>query len=135
MRRLLFPFIGSLLFLAGGSLPGADGWTQLRLGMSGDEAAETLGHPLIKTSGGGFELWVYDNHAEVVFYGGPLVGWTSPKKDGFPVQTVDVWQAKADSNAPRFILPRSWSPPNRAMRRNSDGAAINDSMPAYRLRN
>ena len=81
------------------------GWTKLRLGMSFAQADLTLGEPLIRTAGQGFEIGIYDRNAEVVFYG-PLVGWTSPGTDACPGAAVDVWQiATAQSEAGLFFPP------------------------------
>jgi hypothetical protein len=119
--------------LSAGLLAGAEDWTQLKIGMSTDEAAEALGLPLIRTVANGFELWIYDNHAEAVFYGGPLVGWTTPSKKNSVGRVVDVWQRKAgEPKAPMFILPRSSAPKKRPEQRQDDGVY---SLPFYRIRN
>ena len=133
MLQRILPYIALLLILSASSLAGAEDWSQLKIGMSTDEATERLGLPLIKTIGGGFELWIYDNNAEAVFYGGPLVGWTTPTKGTVAGQAVDVWQHKSGAPiAPLFILPRSPAPVKRIDRRRDDGVY---SSPFYRLRN
>ncbi|MBI2518568.1 MAG: hypothetical protein HYV95_16960 [Opitutae bacterium] len=79
-RRLVaaLAFCGVLCFgLAGGP----DRWAQLRRGMSAADTAATLGAPLVRTTGHGFELWIYNSHAEVVFYKGPVMAWTEPVPD------------------------------------------------------
>lgn len=77
--------------------------------MTADETLATLGAPLLRTSGNGFELWTYDRQAEVVFYG-DLVGWTSPATNTENPKPVDVWQAKSiDPYALIWRLP----PPGR----------------------
>lgn len=53
-------------------------WAQLRVGMSKDETAAVLGRPLLRTAGKGFELWIYNHGAEVVFHAGPVFAWTAP---------------------------------------------------------
>jgi len=126
------------LFLLIALLPGlgecraAEGWAKLRLGMTATQAALTLGEPLVRTAGQGFELWIYDRHAEVVFYG-PLVGWTSPGTDARPGTAVDVWQtATAQSEGGHFFLPRPAGRPP-ALRPDSppsDGYLL----PSYRRR-
>ena len=69
-----------------------DGWNQLKLGMTSPEALEALGDPLLKSVGRGFELWIYDRHAEVLFYGGVGIGWTTPKSQKTGKRVADVWQ-------------------------------------------
>jgi hypothetical protein len=63
-----------LLFHATGSA--APDWSQVKAGMSGDEAAKALGPPLLRTTARGFEVWVYDGRGEIVFRDGPLQAWT-----------------------------------------------------------
>lgn len=53
-------------------------WTQLKSGMSAEETAAVIGRPLIRTSGRGYELWIYDSCAEVLFQHGPVAAWTVP---------------------------------------------------------
>ena len=55
-----------------------DGWGQLKAGMTRVDATSTLGKPLFKNLGRGFELWIYDKGAELVCYRGILVAWTPP---------------------------------------------------------
>jgi hypothetical protein len=130
-------FYATLLVLCVGSLFGAEeGWTQLKLGMTTDQAVEALGDPLIKTIGGGFELWIYDNHAEVVFYGGPMVGWTTPSKGKAIGRPVDVWQhPTAAIDSPVFILPRRRPLPVKRIDIRSQDAGSVDTLPFYRVRN
>src|SRR4051812_16553220 len=107
MLRSVIRYIALLVLLPASSLAGAEDWSQLHIGMSTGQATEALGVPLIKTISNGFELWIYDNHAEALFYGGPLIGWTTPTKKATPGRSVDVWVRKPDLPAtPSFILPR-----------------------------
>lgn len=130
MRQRIQWYLASFLLFTS-TLLGAESWAQLKLGMTGDEATEVLGEPLFKTVGHGFELWIYDNKAEALFYGGPLVGWTTPEKRKSVVRSVDVWQRKAaGSDAPVFILPRVYRPAQRR-----DNNAESYQTPLYRLRN
>src|SRR5262245_49543351 len=78
MFRTTFRLMALLGCLWPAIAAGADGWSRLRSGMTPVETAATLGAPLIRSGGHGFELWVYDGHAEVVFYRGPVVAWTAP---------------------------------------------------------
>lgn len=57
----------------------SDGWAKLKSGMTPTEAKSTLGEPLIRTHGRGFELWMYDSGAEVVCFLGVVVAWTGPE--------------------------------------------------------
>ena len=59
-----------------------EGWGQLKAGMTRVDAVSTLGTPLFKNMGRGFELWIYDRGAEVVCYRGTLVAWTVPGRTG-----------------------------------------------------
>ena len=107
MKLRLFWFLGLLVIFTTGSLRGADGWAQLKVGMSTEEAEVALGLPLLKTSARGFDLWIYDNNAEALFFGGPLVGWTTPSDLKVAKRTVDVWQrAPGGPTYPTFVLPR-----------------------------
>lgn len=84
----------------------AEGWERLKLGMTSDEALAAIGTPLMRSAGKGFEIWIYDQQAEVVFYGGPLVAWTSPATAQGRGKSVDVWQRTSkESNAPTYVLP------------------------------
>lgn len=132
-----FWLIASFFGFAIGPLLGAEDWTQLKVGMSPDEAMEFLGDPLMKTSGNGFELWIYDNNAEAVFYGGPLIGWTTPAKGKTKGKTVDVWQRKPGApNTPSFVLPRATPYRTRGLDRRQDGASEGAyKLPLYRLQN
>jgi hypothetical protein len=53
-------------------------WAHLRAGMSPAETVALLGRPLIRSASKGFELWIYDSKAEVVFHSGPVMAWTVP---------------------------------------------------------
>jgi len=93
------------LLLGTNGLWAAD-WSALKIGMTPAETMGALGEPLIRTSGQGFDIWIYDNQAEAVFYG-PLVGWTSPRTATAQAQTVDVWQAAAPGSPTSVqVLPR-----------------------------
>lgn len=129
VRRVILPL---LLLLSTGSLVATEDWSKLKIGMSTDQATEALGAPLIRTAANGFELWIYDNHAEVLFFGGPLIGWTTPKTSKSPAVSVDVWQHKAGQpEGPVFILPRYRPPVKKVETSKSDGVY---SLPYYRLK-
>lgn len=53
-------------------------WSRLKDGLTAEQTTEALGKPLIRTYGRGFEVWIYDSHGEVLFAGGPAMGWTQP---------------------------------------------------------
>ncbi|HEY4249432.1 MAG TPA: hypothetical protein VGM64_21600 [Lacunisphaera sp.] len=130
VRRVILPL---LLLLSAGSLVGAEDWSKLKIGMSTDQTAEILGAPLIRTVANGFELWIYDNHAEALFFGGPLIGWTTPKTSKSPAISVDVWQHKVGQpEGPVFILSRYHPPVKKVDLSKTDGVY---SLPYYRLKN
>lgn len=133
MLRSITRYIAPFLLFSASSLAGSEDWSQLHIGMSAEQALEALGLPLIKTASNGFELWIYDNHAEALFYGGPLIGWTTPSKDPIRGHAVDVWARKPGVPAtPSFILPRL-----PVSKRRIDGSRHDEafSSPIYRLRN
>jgi hypothetical protein len=107
-------------------------WSRLKIGMTAREAATTLGDPLIRTAGQGFEVWIYDARAEVLFYG-QVIGWTSPHPAGETAAVVDIWQeTKGGTNAPVFFLPRPESRPMLA--RPATPVDDTNKLPFYRLR-
>lgn len=65
-------------------------WSELTLGMTAEETITTLGPPMMRCRGRGFERWTYDDGAEVLFYGS-LVGWTSPGSGPATGRSLDVW--------------------------------------------
>ncbi len=89
-RKLLF-LLALLSLLLPGMARGADGWTQLKLGMTAEQAVATLGAPLFRSEGRGFELWIYDGRAEVVMYGG-VIAWTAPASSPDAAAPVEVWE-------------------------------------------
>jgi hypothetical protein len=102
-KLVLLPALLSLLL----SVParGADGWARLKLGMTAEEAEAALGAPLIRNEGRGFELWIYDSRAEVVFYGG-IVAWTAPSSAPAVPAPKEVWEFyQAIPNHPRDRIP------------------------------
>ncbi len=130
VRRIILPL---WLLLSAGSLVAAEDWSKLKIGMSPEQATEALGTPLIRTVANGFELWIFDNHAEALFFGGPLIGWTTPKTSKTPAVSVDVWQHKAgQSEAPVFILPRHRPAVKKVESPKNDGVY---SLPYYQLKN
>ena len=104
----LLPLLACLPVLAGG----AERWADVKPGMSADETTTALGRPLIRNGGKGFELWIYDQGAEVVFYGG-VIAWTVPAGSKVPNSANEAWtfyQAAPDQVAlpfpkQRFFLP------------------------------
>ena len=53
-------------------------WKNLKAGMTHDAVQAQLGQPLLKSSGRGFEVWIYDAQTEVVWLRGVVVAWTPP---------------------------------------------------------
>lgn len=90
------------LLLAGlslGGLQAADGWSQLKAGMTRGETTAVLGTELVASRGRGFEVAIYDGRAEVVYLNGQLVSWTAPVTSDAPVAPLDSWQFDQVSRA------------------------------------
>jgi len=51
-------------------------WSKLKVGITPEEATKALGEPLLRRNSRGIDVWIYDGSGEVVFAGGPLLGWT-----------------------------------------------------------
>ena len=132
MRSRPFLSVILLLLFAPGPLRAAAEWTQLKLGMTRDQAVAALGEPLIRSSGQDFEVWIYDERAELVFYG-VLVGWSSPGAVAMTARTVDVWQVAAGAPRSEFVLARPARINSPAVRR---AASTDDGfrLPTYRRR-
>lgn len=77
----------------------ADGWAELKPGMSRVEAAALLGRELLASRGRGFEVAIYDGRAEMLFLHGGLVAWTPPGTS-----------ASAPSPASAFKFDQQWRP-------------------------
>ena len=108
MRQSIPRLLAFLLLCVPGFLSAADRWAQLKLGMTAEETVAALGEPLIRTVGRGFELWVYDDRAEVLFYG-PVIGWTTPGVGPKAGEAHDIWQSDHTGvPTPTFLsqLPR-----------------------------
>jgi hypothetical protein len=88
MRRLALLPLLAVGLLAPGRAPAADGWTALKRGMTPTQAMAALGKPLVRTAGRGFEVWIYDQHTEVVFFRGPVVAWTDPAQAASPARAT-----------------------------------------------
>lgn len=106
MRRIVL--LAGLLGLVSPACAAGAGWTHLKAGMAQAETFQLLGKPLIQTRGRGFEVWIYDNNAEAVFYRGPLVAWTAPTGgDSASAQSPqeDISLQPAFLSAPRPVMP------------------------------
>lgn len=130
MKFFRFTALSVLFVLLAGSARAASAWAQLKLGMTAEQAVAIVGEPLQRSAGQGFEIWTYDDRAELLFYG-PLVGWSAPRSADMVTRSVDVWSAPAAATAQPQILPR----PVATMK---SGAALNavtsSSLPRYRRR-
>ena len=101
-----FYFFVLLLALVPATVRADAAWSRLQLGMSPDETAATIGRPILQTSGRGYEIWTFDNGAEVLLYG-TLVGWTAPGVVNVSKRSMDVWQANRTGAAyPDFLTLR-----------------------------
>ncbi len=133
MSRFLLMRLLLLFALVPGFISAAESWNQLKIGMTSEQAALKLGDPLIRYTGMGFELWIYDHQAEALFYG-PLIGWTSPVTGRVAGRSVDIWQPVPGAPAGiRYFLPRPVLYKNPATRRTT-GPESADRLPTYRQR-
>jgi len=78
MTRLTRCLLPLLALLAPALSRGAADWSRLKTGITPTEAAEAVGKPLIRTYGRGFQVWIYDGAGEIIFGGGPVLGWSEP---------------------------------------------------------
>ncbi len=78
----MLPYVRASLILLGliapAVCPGTSDWSKVRTGITAATAAEALGRPLIRTYGRGIEVWIYDGCGEIMFAGGPALGWSLP---------------------------------------------------------
>jgi len=91
MARKYLLLLAQLSLLQPGTARGADGWAQLKLGMTAEQAMAAVGVPLFRSEGRGFELWIYDSRAEVVMYGG-VIAWTAPAGSTATHVAAEVWE-------------------------------------------
>lgn len=111
-RRRIVTLLSALLLLTA-AVHGADGWAQLKAGMTRAEMATTLGEPLMRSSGRQFELCIYDAGAEVLCYRGTVVAWTAPAgsaaRDGRQMDLSSLLQptAAVEAPKPKTYVPRS----------------------------
>jgi hypothetical protein len=132
MKFIRFTQIAALLVLVAGSARAADAWAQLKLGMTSIQAVAVVGAPLQRSSGQGFQVWTYDNRAELVFYG-PLIGWTEPHIAEATARSVDVWQNSANAKTTkRYTLPHPFSLDKPVATRTE--VVQTSFLPAYRRR-
>ncbi len=118
MRQSIPRLMAFLLLCVPGFLSGAERWAQLKLGMTAEETVAAIGEPLFRSAGRGFELWIYDHRAEVVFFG-PLIGWTTPSPGGEKGETNDIWLSDHTGvPTPTFLsqLPRPIIKSNQSRR-------------------
>jgi hypothetical protein len=112
MRLGVLQSLFCALVLSPPLLQGEVDWSELTLGMTAEETISTLGPPMIRCRGRGFERWTYDDGAEVLFYG-TLVGWTSPGSGPATGRSLDVWSENRSGTCfPTFLalLPQREPP-------------------------
>ena len=81
MSRSTLTLLAFLTLLSPAAASGMPGWSNLKLGMSPLQTASALSVPVLRSAGKGFDVWIYDNRSEVVFFGGSVIGWTAPVVD------------------------------------------------------
>lgn len=86
-----------------------EGWSLLKSGMNRADTATTLGDPLLKNIGRGFEVWLYDGGAEVLCFQGMVVAWTAPAG----VKSPDGRQLDLSPFFAKPAQPSSTSPGSR----------------------
>jgi hypothetical protein len=112
MARKYLLLLALLSLLPPGTARGADGWAQLKLGMTAEQAMAVVGAPLFRCEGRGFELWIYDSRAEVVMYGG-VIAWTAPAGSTASHGPAEVWEFyQATPNRVKDPVPLRRSAPN-----------------------
>ncbi len=77
MRRFIVMLAGLGLLASLRASP-SEKWARLRAGMTPGETVALLGRPLFRHAARGYELWIYDSKAEVIFCAGPVKAWTAP---------------------------------------------------------
>jgi hypothetical protein len=82
--------LGLVLPLLGAAGLAAEGWTQLKPGMTAAETRALLGPPLLFSEGHGFAVWIYDHATEVVFYD-RVIAWTAPGARTSPAKADEAW--------------------------------------------
>jgi hypothetical protein len=125
LRAAVILFIGSSVSFA------ADGWSQLRVGMTRGEASAVLGQALLTTQARGFTIEIYDQGAEVLLIRGRVAGWTAPATVlGGASTRVDAWQfSSVPASSGKGVSAKSnneISPRTEKVRRNA-------ALPSYRL--
>jgi hypothetical protein len=107
---------------------GADGWAQLKGGMSRADAIAVLGVPLVESRGREFAVAIYDERAEVIFVDDRVIDWTAPgAKPGVNTHAANWHFGRTRRDRPLFAAQgQGNTPPAPAAR---TGAAL----PAYRL--
>lgn len=90
MKRVCRVLFWSVLLVLPFTGRAADGWTQLKRGMTADETVAALGKPLLASEGYGFAVWIYDHGTEVVFYD-RVIAWTAPHAANGPGPQPEAW--------------------------------------------
>ncbi len=102
--RSLVVFALLLLILPCAS-QGAGDWSQVKSGLTPEQAITALGEPLMRRTNRGIDVWVYDSGGEIVFAGGPLFGWSlpvpNPESEARPIDGDVLFK-------PRRRLPSAW---------------------------
>jgi hypothetical protein len=90
---------------------GASDWSQVKSGLTPEQALAALGEPLMRRTNRGIDVWIYDSHGEIVFAGGPLFGWSlpvpNPESEARPIEGDVLFK-------PRRRLPSAWKNNNKS---------------------
>jgi hypothetical protein len=122
--RLTLVFAGVV-----GSSRAADGWQQLKVGMTRSEATAVLGHALLTNQARGFTVQIYDAGAEVVLVHGRVASWTAPAGSRSVAPEFHPWPIQ-----PVGFKPPSAVPPQSGRSSTRDAKSRQPStLPAYRL--
>jgi hypothetical protein len=106
----------------------AEGWANLKAGMTRNEAVAVLGTELVASRGRGFEVAIYDDRAEVVFLHGKVVAWTAPVSIQAAPAPSAVWQFDQGSR-----LRAGGQPAGRPAEPRTGNGRTGAVLPAYRL--
>ena len=75
--------------------PARPDWSHVKAGLTQVEVEHEIGEPLMRNSGHGLELWIYDYGANIIFVHEQVDSWTPPQVPApAPVPAVATKPAK-----------------------------------------